>query len=129
MVVDSSALLAVLQNEAEAERFGRLLVEAPSVLIGAATLFEVSMVTVSRRGERGLAELTALLADAKAAIVPFDERHSRLALEAFRHFGEGRHRASLNYADCMSYALAMSTGLPLLYKGDDFVHTDVKPAV
>ena len=64
MVVDSSALLAILQGEPEAELFGRLMVEAPSVLIGSATLFDASMVTLSRRGETGLAELTALLADA-----------------------------------------------------------------
>ena len=87
------------------------------------------MITLSRRGDIGLAELNALFTDAHVTTVPLNERHAALALEAFRRFGKGRHRAGLNYGDCMSYALAQATGLPLLFKGDDFVHTDVRSAV
>ncbi len=87
------------------------------------------MVILGRQQEQGIAELDDLIASSDIWIVPFDARHASLALDAFRRYGKGRHRAGLNMGDCFSYALAKATGLPLLFKGDDFVHTDVKPAV
>lgn len=84
---------------------------------------------LSRFGEAGLAELEALMKETSIDIVPFAATHVRLAVDAFRRFGKGRHPASLNFGDCFSYALAKATGEPLLFKGDDFSQTDIKQAV
>jgi ribonuclease VapC len=129
MVIDSSALIAILQFEAEHVPFRRAIARAATRLVSATTLLETSMVILGRQQEQGLGELDDLIASSDIRIVPFDARHSALALDAFRRYGKGRHRAGLNMGDCFSYALAKATGLPLLFKGDDFVHTDVKPAV
>ena len=129
MVVDSSAILAILQRESEAAAFRHAIDRAPTALIGAATLFECSMVLLSRRGEGGVDDLTGIIEGGAIQIVPVDEHHAALALDAFRRYGRGRHRAGLNYGDCLSYALAKATGLPLLFKGDDFIHTDDRSAV
>jgi ribonuclease VapC len=129
MVVDSSAVLAILQNEPEIDAFTDAIAAATDPIISAATLFESSMVMLGRRGENGLQELDRLIRERPIAVVPLDGHHASLALDAFRRYGKGRHRAGLNLGDCFSYALSKSTGLPLLFKGNDFVHTDVKPAV
>jgi ribonuclease VapC len=129
MIVDSSALLAILQFEAEHVPFRHAIARASTRLVSATTLLETSMVILGRQQEQGIAELDDLIASSDIRIVPFDARHASLALDAFRRYGKGRHRAGLNMGDCFSYALAKATGLPLLFKGDDFVHTDVKPAV
>lgn len=129
MVVDSSALIGILQGEPEEHLFYAALERSPVVLLGTATLFETSMILLSRRGDQGLADLTKVLDVINAEIVALTAVHANLALDAFRRYGKGRHRAGLNMGDCFVYALSTSTGLPLLFKGDDFVHTDVKPAV
>lgn len=129
MIIDSSALIAILQFEAEHVPFRHALARASTRLVSATTLLETSMVILGRQQEQGIAELDDLIASSDISIVPFDARHASLALEAFRRYGKGRHRAGLNMGDCFSYALAKATGLPLLFKGDDFVHTDVNPAV
>jgi ribonuclease VapC len=128
MVVDSSALLAILQDEPESQHFTDLMLGAPVRLVSASTWFEASMVMLSRRGEAGLADLVAFCRSAGIETVPFDAAHAELALEGFRRFGKGRHRAGLNFGDCVSYALARATDEPLLFKGEDFGHTDVKRA-
>ncbi len=84
---------------------------------------------LSRRREEGLAVLNELLADMRVETVPLLGDHARLAVEAFRRYGKGRHPAGLNFGDCFSYALSKATGEPLLFKGDDFARTDIKRAV
>jgi len=125
MIIDSSALLAILLNEPERTSFQRALKEDQTRLISTATLLEASVVVLGRRGEPGVAELHLLIADAEVETVAFTPEHLALALEAFRRFGKGRHPASLNFGDCFSYALAKATNEPLLFKGDDFSKTDI----
>jgi ribonuclease VapC len=125
MVVDSSALIAVLQKEPEGGTFLDRIERASIRLMSAATLVEVSMVALGRRGEEGLAVLQTIIAGAQIEIVPLTERHAELAVDAFRRFGRGRHPAGLNMGDCFAYALSKATGEPLLFKGEDFALTDV----
>ncbi|HEV7253258.1 MAG TPA: type II toxin-antitoxin system VapC family toxin [Mesorhizobium sp.] len=128
MVVDSSALIAILEGESESRAFRDLIVAAEVCSISSATMFETSMVVLARQGEDGMAELRDFVHDAAIEVVAFNAHHAELALEAFRRFGKGRHPAALNFGDCFSYALSRSTGEPLLFKGEDFSRTDIKPA-
>lgn len=125
MVVDTSAFLAILQLEPEAEHFGALLVAAPVRMISAVTRVELSFVAEGQRGEAGRLALERDLDRAKVDVMPVTVQQASFAIEAFRRFGKGRHRARLNLGDCFSYALATETGYPLLFKGDDFAQTDV----
>jgi ribonuclease VapC len=129
MVIDSSALIAIISKEPERRHFEESIRLAPNRLLGAATLVETSIVVLSRRHEEGLAVLTELLVDMRVQTVPVSNDHARLAIEAFRRFGKGRHPAGLNFGDCFSYALARATGEPLLFKGEDFAQTDIQRAV
>ena len=125
MVLDSSALLALLLNEPEATAF-RLAIEADPVrLLSAANLVETAIVIEARVGEAGGRELDLLLHKAAVEVVAVDAAQADLARYAYRQFGKGRHLAGLNYGDCFAYALAQSAGEPLLFKGDDFSKTDV----
>jgi ribonuclease VapC len=125
MVLDTSALLAVLLNEPEAPPF-RLAIEADPVrLLSAASLVETAIVIEARVGEAGGRELDLLLQKAAIEIVAVTPEQAEIARHAFREFGKGRHPAGLNYGDCFSYALAQSLGEPLLFKGSDFSRTDV----
>ncbi|MCO5132064.1 MAG: type II toxin-antitoxin system VapC family toxin [Xanthobacteraceae bacterium] len=126
MVIDTSALIAILQNEPESAYFEELIRDSVVSLIAAPTRFETAMIVLSRRGEPGLEILRDFLLKMNIETVPFDARHADLALDAFRRYGKSRHRAGLNLGDCVSYALAKATSEPLLFKGDDFAHTDVK---
>ncbi len=128
MVIDTSAIVAIALDEAEAAAFERLVADAPVRLISAATLFEAAMVLELRFGERGGAELDLWLHKAGVEIVALDAQQADLARRAWRRFGKGRHPAALNYGDCFSYALAMTTGESLLFKGEDFSRTDVARA-
>ena len=129
MVIDSSALIAIIENEPERRPFEQSIRMASTRLLGAAGLFEASIVVLSRRREEGLAVLNEVLADRRVGTVPLSVDHARLAIDAFRRFGKGRHPAGLNFGDCFSYALAKATGEPLLFKGDDFSQTDIERAV
>ena len=129
MVVDSSALMAILQREPEEREFRNAIKLAPSRLLSAATRVETGLVALGRRGEAGLEQMEALLGSLKLETVSLSADHARLAIDAFRRFGKGRHPAGLNLGDCFSYALAQATGEPLLFKGDDFSQTDIKRAV
>ena len=129
MVIDTSAIVAVLCDEPEAEQFEQLLVADPVRLVSAGTLLEAGIVIEAKLGEAGSGELDLWLHKLKAEIVPVTEEHVSLAREAFHRFGKGRHKAGLNFGDCFAYALAIETGEPLLFKGDDFAKTDVVPAV
>lgn len=125
MVIDTSALLAILQNEPERRTFNEALETAATRVISAASFVEISMVIESRFGAEGLRELDLLLEQAGVEIAPVDAQQAHVARRAFSQFGKGRHAAGLNFGDCFAYALATVRGEPLLYKGEDFPKTDV----
>jgi ribonuclease VapC len=125
MVIDTSALLALLLNEPEAQAFTRAIAADPRRLLSAFTALETAVVIEAKKGEAAGREFDLLLHKAGLDIVPMDAGQMELARSAWRRFGKGRHSAGLNLGDCCSYALARFTGEPLLYKGDDFAKTDV----
>jgi len=126
IVVDSSALIAILRREPEADSFLQILVEAQGCLLSAVSLLETSMVLAGRTGSASSwTELTALISLADIEVVAHDLVLATTARDAFLRFGKGRHRAGLNLGDCAAYALAKVRALPLLCKGDDFPATDV----
>jgi ribonuclease VapC len=127
MVIDTSALVAILRNEPERLIFVRAIAAADSRFMSTATFVEISIVIEKKRSAEGGRELDQFLATAGIDLVPVDAEQANIARRAFTRFGKGRHRAGLNYGDCFSYALAIAFGEPLLFKGDDFVHTDVEP--
>lgn len=129
MVIDSSALVAMLGDEPEAERF-EAAVEADLVrLMSTASYLETAIVIERRYGEPGGRELDLWLHRAAVDLVAVHLEQADAARVAYRRYGKGTHRAGLNYGDCFSYALAKISGQPLLYKGDDFVHTDILAVV
>lgn len=128
MVLDTSALVAMLFHEPERDAMLRALHAAPQRTVSAGTLLEAGMVVEGRAGiDAGIA-LDAFLARIDAEIVAVDEQQSRLARNGWRRFGKGNHPAGLNFGDCFAYALARATDAPLLFKGDDFARTDVLAA-
>jgi len=128
MVIDTSAILAIALNEPEAAAFEQRIADDPVRLISAATLLEAAMVLETRLGEAGGSELDLWIFKASIEIVAVDADHADQARRAWRRYGKGRHAAGLNYGDCFSYALAMISGEPLLYKGNDFSQTDIRAA-
>ena len=127
MIVDTSALVAILRDERDADSFKRALLVADVALLSAATFLEVAMVVDGRHDPVASHQLDNLLTHARIGIEPVDEAQARVARQAFRDYGKGSgHPAKLNFGDCFTYALASVTGQPLLYKGDDFGHTDVR---
>ncbi|MFO8238787.1 MAG: type II toxin-antitoxin system VapC family toxin [Prochlorococcaceae cyanobacterium] len=129
MVIDTSALLAILKVEPEALAFVDCLRHPGARRISTATLLETRLVVERQLGEAGQAELELLLARAAITAIPLEELHVHWALLGWRRYGKGRHRAGLNFGDCFSYGLAMALDLPLLFKGADFAATDVAPAL
>lgn len=125
MIVDSSALLALVFREPEADQILDSLAEADLVAVGAPTLAETGIVLGGKLGEASRAILSRLVEDLDLVVVPFTAAHGREAREAFRRFGRGRHPAALNFGDCLTYATAKLAGEPLLFVGDDFDHTDL----
>jgi len=128
MVIDTSAIVAILFDEPERREFITVIEANPRRLISGATVFEASIVVEARRGESAGRELDLLLHRAKVQIVEVDQDQADLARAAWRRWGKGRHPAGLNYGDLFAYALSRATGEPLLYKGDDFAQTDVASA-
>ncbi len=128
MTVDTSAVLAVLQDEPERTEFVSLIEKAPRRLISAVSVLEAAMVLEGRKGDDAGADLDLFLQRASIETVAFDEEQLFVARAAFRRFGKGRHTAGLNFGDCASYALAQWSGEPLLFKGRDFTATDVARA-
>jgi ribonuclease VapC len=126
MVIDTSAIIAVLLNEANAARIAQAIETGSPRLLSAANFLETSMVIESRKGEAGGRELDLLIYRAAVEIVAVDQDQAEIARLAWRRLGKGRHPAGLNYGDCFAYALAKTRRLPLLYQGDDFSQTDVK---
>lgn len=130
MIVDSSALLAMLRAEPEAASFLRMMEDAPMRRISAANFLEAAIVIDASRSPISSRRFDDFYREAKLIIEPVTETQARLAREAYRDFGRGSgHSARLNFGDCFAYALAKDKGEPLLFKGDDFSHTDVTPAV
>lgn len=128
MVIDTSAVVAILRNEPEAARLERALVSDPIRLVPATCVLEARMVLVSRRGEHALAEIDLWLRKIEADIIPVDSELVDLATQAWLTYGKGRDPAALNFADCLSYALAKRADEPLLFIGKDFSQTDVEAA-
>ena len=128
MVIDTSALVAILLNEPMSERLVVAIGQAPQRLISAGTVVEASLVLLGRFGVAGEAHLDALLRAIGAEVVAVDTDQVALARDAARTFGRGRHAAGLNLGDCFGYALAVSRGEPLLFVGEDFARTDVSAA-
>jgi len=128
MVIDTSALIAILFNEPDADRFAAAIAGASTRLISTVSVLEAGMVVESRYGELGGIELDRLLHQTRIEIAPFTVDQLDEARRAFRRFGKGRHRAGLNFGDCAVYALAKLTGETLLAKGEDFPLTDIARA-
>ncbi|MBM4353637.1 MAG: type II toxin-antitoxin system VapC family toxin [Deltaproteobacteria bacterium] len=129
MVIDTSAIMAILRKEADALRYTHAIVGDPVRLVSAATVFEAFMVATSRAGEAGGADLDELLNVFEVEIVPVTTDHLQAARSGFSKYGKGRHPARLNFGDCFAYALAVISGEPLLFKGADFGKTDLQAVV
>jgi ribonuclease VapC len=128
MVIDTSAIVAILFNEPERLAFDRLIAGHDVRLVSAITRVEAAFVIEGRTGDIGRARLDRFFAFGGVEIVAVTPEQAELAVEAFRRYGKGRHPVGLNIGDCFPYALAKSTGETLLFKGDDFAHTDIVPA-
>lgn len=126
MVIDTSALIAIQFGEPEAQLFRSKI--RPRMMVGAPTLLEYYLVVGGRYGEVGRLEAEALVERLDLAVVNFTEEMVKTASDAFMRFGKGKHKAKLNFGDCMAYALAKELNAPLLFKGGDFGLTDIKSA-
>jgi len=129
IVADTSALVAVLKNESDADQYRDALAAADTMIIGAPTKFELLMVMARWRGEVAVEAAIDLLDAFKAVPIGWDDAMTLIAIQAEFRFGKGRHPAALNFGDCMAYALAKSLDAPLLYKGEDFAKTDIRSAL
>lgn len=128
MVIDTPALVAMLTDESGAEQMEGCVADDPVRMMSTASYVEAAIVIESRFGESGGRELDLWLHRASVDLVAVDAGQAEAARVAYRRYGKGRHRAGLNYGDCFSYALANVSGQPLLFKGDDFGHTDIVAA-
>lgn len=130
MIVDSSAMVAIIRGERDGSRLAARLSESDSARMSAATLVELSIVIDRDSSPNSAALLDELFDRSGIEVVPFTAEHARIARRAYQEFGKGSgHRAGLNFGDCFAYALAKQSGGPLLFKGDDFSHTDIVPAL
>jgi ribonuclease VapC len=125
IVLDSSAIVAVLLREPDAERCLERIESAEMVVTGAPTVVETAMVLSRYLGRDSRPALAEFLREAEVEVVDFREEHARVAMRAFDRFGKGRHGAALNYGDCLAYAVARVSGLPLLHSGNDFRKCDI----
>jgi ribonuclease VapC len=128
MVLDTSAIVAILEDEPERERFVRLVADDDVRLLSAVSRVECTCVVEGRKRDAGRAELDLFLREAAIEITAVTADQAEIACEAFRRFGRGRHPAGLNIGDTFAYALAKATGEPLLFKGEDFSKTDIDAA-
>jgi ribonuclease VapC len=128
MVIDTSALLAILQGEAEAHAFIQSIEAADSLSMSVGSFIETSIVIESRFGADGVRDLDLFIAKAGIELIACDTEQAHIARRAYREYGKGRHPAALNSGDCFAYALATDVGEPLLYKGEDFARTNVEAA-
>lgn len=128
MIVDASAVLTVLFGEEGAAEYDRAMVEAPHCRMSVANFLEAAMVLESRIGASGGRDLDAFIEETPIELAPVTADHAHAARRAWRRFGKGNHPAGLNFGDCFAYALAETTGEPLLFKGADFPLTDIEDA-
>jgi len=129
IVIDTSAVVAVLRDEAERRAFNEIIEDAERCLMSAVSFVEASMVMEGRMGYDGLRDFDLFVVKAGIEIAPVDVEQSKIARIAFTKFGKGRHAANLNFGDCFSYALAKAMDAALLFKGNDFSQTDIEAAV
>lgn len=126
MIVDTSAIIAILRREADADRYADALAGASAPRVSAGTYVETAILVDANRDPVLSGRLDELLAVTRVTVDPVTQRHAEIARQAYRDFGKSSgHPAGLNFGDCFAYALARQAGEPLLYKGDDFSHTDV----
>ena len=128
IVVDSSVFVAVAKREPEEAALTRVLATSPRLAMSTGNYLECAIVALGR-GVAGREDLDGWLGEHRIQVTPVDLPLAQLTADAFARFGRGRHRAGLNYADCFAYALAKALRAPLLFKGEDFVHTDIVPAL
>jgi ribonuclease VapC len=126
MVIDTSAVLAILLGEPERRRFNEKIEADPVRLLSAASFLETASIIDDRFGNEGARDLKLFLAEAEIEIDPVTLDPAEVAREAYRRFGKGNHPAALNFGDCFAYALARIRGEPLLFKGTDFSQTDIE---
>jgi ribonuclease VapC len=129
IVVDTSALIAILDKEPDANLYAEAIAEADSPLISTATLVELNIVMLNRHGIKAAHIVDRLIQEGGFQVESFTIQHAELARDAYARYGKGQQPAGLNYGDCFSYALAKATGLPLLFKGQDFSKTDIVPVL
>jgi ribonuclease VapC len=129
MIIDSSAIIAILNDEPERRVFNEAIERSDACLISTASFVEASIVIDNNRDYDGLRDFDLFIMSAGIELVPVDADQAHIARQAYRQFGKGRHPAGLNFGDCFSYALAKATGLPLLFKGSDFAQTDIQTAL
>ena len=126
MIVDTSALIAILYKEDDAERYARALTLAEDRLISAASYLETGIIIDRQRGAAAGRQFDSLIVRAEIQVEPVTKGQADIARQAYLDFGKGVHSAALNFGDCFSYALAKSLGMPLLFKGEDFALTDIE---
>lgn len=126
MIIDTSAIIAILAGEPDAAHFAQMIENDPAPRIGAPAMLEASLVLTRWFGDSAEAALDAFVRESGAEIVAFDLPQLRAAQSAYLHYGKGRHPAGLNFGDCMSYALAQVCDEELLFKGQDFSQTNIK---
>jgi ribonuclease VapC len=130
MVIDTSAIFAAIANETDSVKYRTAILSAPFRLISSVTLLETRLILFSRIGSNAIDTLDELIERARVNVIPLDQQQSDIAFDAFKRYGKGqRHPAQLNIVDCAAYALAQSRNLPLLFKGNDFSHTDIRSAL
>jgi len=129
VILDSSAIVAVVLRAPGWERVLETLATAPACAIGAPTLAETTIVLTAKMGTPARTVVSRLLQELGAVVIPFGDEHWRAAVDAYTRFGKGRHKAALNFGDCLTYAIARLADQPLLFVGDDFRKTDIAAAI
>ncbi len=129
MIIDASALVAILQAEPESRLLAEAIEAGSRPTMSAVGFVEASIVLDARHGAEGRDRLDQVIRESRIRIAPVDDEQAQIAREAFRDYGKGRHPARLNLGDCFAYALARQRREPLLFKGDDFARTDIRPAL
>ena len=125
MILDTSAIITAVMKEPGHERVFERMGTASALALGAATLVEAATILTSKLGHDPRPQLSRFLRQADVEVIPFTAEHYEVAVDAFVRFGKGRHPAALNFGDCLTYAVARLSGLPLLFTGDDFARTDL----
>lgn len=129
MVIDTSAIVAILLDEPEKQTFSRLIMTSPKRFMSAVSKLEAGMVATGRGGDVAASKLAQVLRELDVRYLPFDEEQADIARDAFARYGKGRHPAGLNFGDCAAYALSIAEAEPLLFKGTDFGATDVEVVI